>query len=96
MQYTLFSHCYVRGVGKVNKSPDHLRADITQGDLRSVTLLEAAGKHGSEVGATGGQHNFVNLKKKQKTKVVMIMKHWKCAQQLNDKRSKKNYELILN
>lgn len=65
MQYTLFSHCYVRGVGKVNKSPDHLRADITQGDLRSVTLLEAAGKHGSEVGATGGQHNFVNLKKQK-------------------------------
>lgn len=65
MQHTLFSHCDVSGVGKVNKSSDHLGADITQGDLWSVALFEAAGKHGSEVGATRGQYHFMDLMRKK-------------------------------
>lgn len=71
MQHTLLSHCDVGGVGKVNKSSHHLGADIGQGDLRGATLLEAAGEHGSEVRATGGQYHLVDLGKN----VFMIQKH---------------------
>lgn len=64
VQHTLLSHCDVGGVGKVNKSSHHLGADIAQGDLGCATLFEAAGEHGSEVGATGGQYHLVHLDKK--------------------------------
>ncbi len=64
VQHTLFSHCDAGGVGKVNKFSHHLGAHISQGDLLGVTFLEAAGEHGSEVRAAGGQDHFVHLDKK--------------------------------
>lgn len=65
MQHTLLSHGDAGGVGKVNESSYHLRADITQGDLWGVTLFEAAGEHGPEIGATGGQYHLVHLEMKE-------------------------------
>lgn len=62
MQHTVFSHCDVGGVGKVNKPSHHLRADVAQGHLRGVALFEAAGEHGSEVWATRRQHQPVHLR----------------------------------
>ena len=72
MQHTLLSHCDVCGVGKVDKSPHHLRADVTQGDLGVAALFEAAGEHGSEVRATGGQHHLVHL---DEDTYLVIQKH---------------------
>lgn len=63
MQHTLLSHCNVGCVGKVYKSFHHLGADIAQRDLWGTTLFEAAGEHGSEVGAAGGQNHLVHLDK---------------------------------
>lgn len=68
VQHTFLSHCDVRGVGKVNEPSHHLGANITQGDLRGVALFEAAGEHGSEVGATWGQYQPVHLRRKNKNK----------------------------
>ena len=63
VQHTLLPHGNVGSVGKVNEPSHHLGADIAQGDLRGATLFEAAGEHGSEVGATRCQHHPVHLKK---------------------------------
>ena len=61
VQHILLSHRDVGGVGEVNKFSHHLGADVSQGDLRGATLHEAAGEHGSEVGATGGQDHLMHL-----------------------------------
>lgn len=61
MQHALLPHRNVGGVGKVDESPQHLGADVPQGHLGGGALPEAAGEHGSEVGATGGQNHLVHL-----------------------------------
>lgn len=61
MQHTLLPHRYAGGVGKVNEPSHHLGANISKGDLCGMALSEVAGEHGSEVGATGGQHHLVHL-----------------------------------
>lgn len=61
VQHILLSHRDVGGVGEVYKFSHHLGADVSQGDLRGATLHEAAGEHGSEVGATGGQDHLMHL-----------------------------------
>lgn len=63
VQHTLLTHCNVGGVGKVYKSSNHLRGDVTQCDLWGATLFEAAGEHGPEVGAAGCQDYLVHLDK---------------------------------
>lgn len=63
VQHTLLSHCNAGGVGKIYESFHHLGADIAQCDLWGATLFEAAGEHGSEVGAAGGQNHLVHLDK---------------------------------
>lgn len=61
VQDTLLPHGDAGGVGEVYQSLHHLRADVTQRHLRGAALSEAAGEHGSEVGAARGQHHFVHL-----------------------------------
>lgn len=63
VQHVLLSHRDVGGVGKVYKFSHHLGADVSQGDLRGATLHKAAGEHGSEVGAAGGQDHLMHLDK---------------------------------
>lgn len=62
MQHALLTHRDVGGVGKVYESPQHLGTDVAQRDLGGRTLPEAAGEHGSEVRAAGGQHHLVHLR----------------------------------
>lgn len=61
VQHALLSHRNAGRVGKIYESFHHLGADITQRDLWGATLFEAAGEHGSEVGAAGGQNHLVHL-----------------------------------
>lgn len=61
MQDTLLPHGDAGGVGEVYQSLHHLRGDVTQRHLWGAALSEAAGEHGSEVGAARGQHHFVHL-----------------------------------
>lgn len=61
MQHALLPHRDVGRVGKVNESSQHLGTDVSQRHLRGGTLPEAAGEHGSEVGAAGGQDHLVHL-----------------------------------
>lgn len=49
MQHTLLSHSDARRISKVNESPHHLGADITQSHLRRCALFKAAGEHGLEI-----------------------------------------------
>lgn len=61
MQHALLTHRDVGCVGKVYESSQHLGADVSQGHLGGGTLPEAAGEHGSEVRAAGGQNHLVHL-----------------------------------
>lgn len=61
MQHALLPHRDAGGVGKVYEPLHHLRADVAQRDLGRAALPEAAGEHGSEVGAARGQHHLVHL-----------------------------------
>lgn len=61
VQHALLPHRDVGGVGKVYEPPQHLGADVAQRDLGGRTLPEAAGEHGSEVRAAGGQDHLVHL-----------------------------------
>ena len=62
VQHTLLAHCNVGGVGEVYESSHHLGADVVERDLGGAALLEAAGEHGSEVRAAGGQNHLVHLR----------------------------------
>lgn len=61
MQHALLPHRDAGGVGEVYEPLDHLWANVPQRDLGRPALPEAAGEHGSEVGAARGQHHLVHL-----------------------------------
>lgn len=61
MQHALLPHRDAGGVGEVDEPLHHLRADVAQRDLGRSALPEAAGEHGSEVGAARGQNHLVHL-----------------------------------
>ena len=61
MQHAVLPHGDAGGVGKVDELPHHQGAGVAQCDLGCAALLEAAAEHGSEVRASGGQHQLVHL-----------------------------------